>query len=57
MVPEMYNRDGFHLMATILHPYTRGTVQLASTNPFDMALIDPNFYADDRDITSMVDGR
>ncbi|XP_054715397.1 LOW QUALITY PROTEIN: glucose dehydrogenase [FAD, quinone]-like [Uloborus diversus] len=40
----------------ILHPRSRGTVTLNSTNPYDPPLIDPNYYADYQDIDDVVQG-
>lgn len=37
-------------------PYSRGSVKLASSNPADAALVDPNYYADDRDLQTLVLG-
>ena len=55
-VPEMFGREGFHLIPTLLHPFSRGTVRLSSSDPFSPALIDPNFLSDDRDVKILVDG-
>ncbi|GFY64326.1 glucose dehydrogenase [Trichonephila inaurata madagascariensis] len=37
-------------------PRSRGTVKLKCPNPFDMPLIDPNYFEDRRDIEDMVEG-
>ena len=35
-------------------PRSRGTVRLASRNPFDAPLIDPKYFSDARDLASAV---
>jgi choline dehydrogenase len=47
--------DGFTIHACQLRPESRGTVRLASTNPFDNPLIDPNYLATDVDRRTMRD--
>jgi choline dehydrogenase-like flavoprotein len=46
--------QGYALHACALRPHSRGTVTLASANPEDSPLIDPNFLADPRDMAIMV---
>ena len=59
-VAEFYRTDGmpertrFHLGGFLLRPRSRGTVTLASANPLDRPLIDPNYYADPADLTLAV---
>ena len=55
-VPEMHGREGFHLIPTLLHPASRGTVRLASSDPFEPALIDPKYLSDERDVDILLDG-
>ncbi|GFT25762.1 glucose dehydrogenase [Nephila pilipes] len=38
-------------------PRSRGTVRLKSSNPYDPPAIDPNYFADPRDIRDMVQGK
>lgn len=49
------DRDGFTIHACQLRPESRGTVKLASTNPFDEPLIDPNYLAEEVDRRTMRD--
>jgi choline dehydrogenase len=49
------DRDGFTIHACQLRPESRGTVKLASTNPFDNPLIDPNYLAEEVDRRTMRD--
>lgn len=49
------DRDGFTIHACQLRPESRGTVRLASRNPFDAPLIDPNYLDSDVDRRTMRD--
>jgi choline dehydrogenase len=49
------DRDGFTIHACQLRPESRGTVKLASTNPFDQPLIDPNYLEAENDRRTMRD--
>ena len=46
-------QDGFACRIVMLHPESRGSVELASNNPFDLALIRPNFLSRDQDWHTM----
>ncbi len=50
------NKNGYRLGAGPLRPESRGTVRLASDNPVDAPLIDPNYLATDRDRHEMRTG-
>ncbi|HEY9266905.1 MAG TPA: GMC oxidoreductase, partial [Mycobacterium sp.] len=64
--PENQDRPGLHLpadsslsltlMPTMIYPDSRGTVRLASTDPFTAPLIDPNYLAEPRDLATLVAG-
>lgn len=64
--PENQDSPGFHLaadsapsltlMPTMIYPQSRGTVRLASTDPFTAPLIDPNYLAEPRDVATLVAG-
>jgi choline dehydrogenase len=49
------DRDGFTVHACQLRPESRGTVTLASRNPFDVPLIDPRYLAEENDRRTMRD--
>lgn len=49
------DRDGFTLHACQLRPESRGTVKLASSDPFAEPLIDPNYLATETDRRTMRD--
>ena len=48
--------NGFSCHACILRPESRGTVTLASADPFSQPRIDPNFLGDERDATTLLEG-
>lgn len=64
--PENQDKPGLHLpadsslsltlMPTMIYPESRGTVRLASTDPFAAPLIDPNYLAEPRDLATLVAG-
>jgi len=47
---------GYSGHVCVLRPESRGTVRLASGDPFAPPVIDPNFFADDRDMAVMKRG-
>lgn len=47
---------GYTLMVALMTPYSRGTVRLAAAAPGAATVIDPRYYADDRDVDAMVHG-
>jgi len=63
--PENQDQPGVHLpdsapsltlMPTMIYPESRGTVRLASTDPFNAPLIDPNYLAEPQDVATLVAG-
>ncbi len=46
---------GYSLHACNLYPQSRGTIRLASANPLDKPLIDPNYLASERDLDMMLE--
>ncbi len=47
---------GFSCHVCLLRPKARGSVKLASADPFDAPLIDPNFLGEPEDVETMVRG-
>jgi choline dehydrogenase-like flavoprotein len=47
---------GYSCHVCLLQPRSRGSVTLASKNPHDAPLIDPNFLGDERDLQTLVQG-
>jgi choline dehydrogenase len=63
--PENQDQPGLHLpdsapsltlMPALIYPQSRGTLRLASTDPFAAPLIDPNYLAEPRDLATLVAG-
>lgn len=47
---------GFGVNSILLRPKSRGSVNIASSNPYDAPLIDTNFLAEEDDINTLVRG-
>jgi len=47
---------GFSFGPTLIAPYSRGTITLRSATPADKPFIDPNYFADERDLQTMIRG-
>jgi len=45
---------GYCISVALTRPHSRGTVRLASADPRAAPLLDPNYYADDRDLQTMI---
>lgn len=48
--------DGFSVLFSVMTPASRGSVRLASSDPRQAPLIDPNYLADQSDLDRMVTG-
>ncbi|GAA5929351.1 GMC family oxidoreductase [Sporobolomyces koalae] len=48
--PPVPSDDYFTLASTVLRPYSRGSVTVKSGSTFDKPIIDPNYFADERDL-------
>lgn len=48
--------EGLTIFPVLLHPKSKGTVRLRSSNPEDPPLIDPNYLAEDIDVKVLVEG-
>lgn len=42
---SVVNQDSFNILAVVARPKSRGSIKLASNNPFDNPLIDPNYFS------------
>lgn len=47
--------QGYTIVAGTVRPYSRGTIRLADANAATPPLVDPNIFADERDLEAMVD--
>lgn len=50
------NSSGISFLPSYLHPKSRGTIRLKSTNAFDHPLIDPNYLDDPNDVIGFIRG-
>jgi choline dehydrogenase len=48
--------DGYVLGVSVLQPFSRGTVRLAGPTMHTAPAIDPNYFGDDRDMQTMIEG-
>ena len=46
----------FFAICVLLHPKSRGTIRLQSTDPFDPPLIDPNYFNHPDDMKEAIKG-
>jgi choline dehydrogenase len=53
-VPPMTH--GFTLLANLVVPHSRGSMRLRSSAPADAPIIEPNYFADPRDLQAAIDG-
>jgi choline dehydrogenase len=57
MVPGLSGAPhGFVLGVSVLQPFSRGTVRLAGPTASTPPIIDPNYFGDDHDVLTMVEG-
>jgi len=56
MLPGPAIGEGYTLATSLMLPRSRGTVRLASAEPGTPPLIDPNYYADPRDLHAFAAG-
>lgn len=50
------NRRSFQVLPMLLHPRSKGYLKLKSRNPFHHPMMFPNFFADSRDIDTLLEG-
>ena len=48
--------EGYAIMAGLMKPKSRGTVRLASADPADAPVVDPNYFAEPADVDAYVAG-
>jgi choline dehydrogenase-like flavoprotein len=53
---KLHLGHGFSCHCDLLHPFSRGSVELRSSDPRDAPLIDPGFLSDERDIQLLLKG-
>ena len=59
----MFNNDGtfkkerFIILPVLLHPKSRGSITLRSTDPFDHPVIHPNYLSHPEDVKTFLAGK
>ncbi|KAK3097269.1 hypothetical protein FSP39_008216, partial [Pinctada imbricata] len=53
---ENLSKERFQIFVILLHPKSRGTIKLRSTDPFDHPIIDPNYLSESEDVETMIRG-
>lgn len=48
--------NGYHLDVALVQPKSFGTVRLASSDPADLVLVDPNYFTDPADVAAYTKG-
>jgi choline dehydrogenase-like flavoprotein len=54
--PKVDTRPAITVMPTLIYPKSRGELRLASSDPNDAPLIDPNYLSDPADTRFLLDG-
>jgi choline dehydrogenase len=55
-IKKIPTTNGFSIMNILLHPESRGAISLATNNPADAPLINPNFLSTEKDKTVLLRG-
>jgi len=50
------SREGFTIFPVLLHPRSRGTIRLRSTDRDDPPIIDPRYLTDEVDVKILAEG-
>ena len=54
--PMMDKEETWQVIPVLLRPLSRGTIRLASTDPYAAPLIDPQYFSDSQDLDILVEG-
>jgi len=49
-------KDSFQIIVSLARPKSRGTIQLKSSDPFEPPIINPNYYEEEGDILTVLEG-
>lgn len=55
-IDSINDRSGYSIGVALLHPFSRGNVLLASNDPMDKPVINPNYLDDKRDVDTLKRG-
>ncbi|KAF7554919.1 hypothetical protein G7Z17_g2562 [Cylindrodendrum hubeiense] len=50
----LFGKGFFTLIAVIMHPFSRGSIHINSTDPTAKPIIDPNYFGNDHDLEAVV---
>ena len=54
--PLVNKEDTWQIIPVLLRPLSRGTIRLASTDPYAAPLIDPQYFSDSQDLDILIEG-
>ena len=54
--PLVYTKDTWQVIPMLLRPLSRGTIRLASTDPYAKPIIDPKYFSDVQDLNVLIEG-
>lgn len=49
-------QDAFGMVPVLLQPRSRGRISLKSSNPYHWPRMEPNFYTERSDLTTLIEG-
>ena len=52
----IHDKDSFALVPVLLRPKSKGRISLKSKSPFQWPKMEPNFMAEEEDVTAMIEG-
>ncbi|XP_050670784.1 ecdysone oxidase-like [Leptidea sinapis] len=56
LIQQAQNRSTYVFEVVLLHPYSRGSITLNSSNPYDYPIIDANYFGEARDLKLITQG-
>jgi len=52
----VYTKDTWQVIPMLLRPLSRGTIRLASTDPYAKPIIDPKYFSNVQDLNVLIEG-
>ena len=56
ILPKVLKKDTWQVLPMLLRPLSRGTIRLASADPFDTPLMDPQYLSNIQDVKVLIEG-
>ena len=56
LLPNVLKKDTWAAVPVLMRPLSRGTIRLASTDPHDKPLIDPQYFSNIQDLKVLIEG-